>query len=105
MCVCVCVCLREEDEFSELRSDLSHSQQEVNEDDRSVDQDPDQASVSLPENQSTLVTADMGKSSCTKPEGLLSVQIQSQKCRQTDTKPAGNMKNMINEELNLTAEV
>ncbi|RXN02511.1 colorectal mutant cancer isoform X2 [Labeo rohita] len=49
----------EEDEFSELRSDLSHSQQEVNEDDRSIDQDPDQASVSLPENQSTLVTADM----------------------------------------------
>uniref|UniRef100_A0A8B9RAV1 MCC regulator of WNT signaling pathway n=1 Tax=Astyanax mexicanus TaxID=7994 RepID=A0A8B9RAV1_ASTMX len=51
--------LREEDEFSELRSELSHSQQEVNEDERSVDQDPDQASVSLPENQSTLVTADM----------------------------------------------
>uniref|UniRef100_A0A8C2KC91 MCC regulator of WNT signaling pathway n=1 Tax=Cyprinus carpio TaxID=7962 RepID=A0A8C2KC91_CYPCA len=51
--------IREEDEFSELRSDLSHSQQEVNEDDRSVDQDPDQASISLPENQSTLVTADM----------------------------------------------
>ncbi|XP_050966177.1 colorectal mutant cancer protein isoform X1 [Labeo rohita] len=51
--------IREEDEFSELRSDLSHSQQEVNEDDRSIDQDPDQASVSLPENQSTLVTADM----------------------------------------------
>ncbi|CAM4547555.1 unnamed protein product [Leuciscus chuanchicus] len=47
--------IREEDEFSELRSDLSHSQQEVNEE----DQDPDQASVSLPENQSTLVTADM----------------------------------------------
>uniref|UniRef100_A0A672RDQ5 MCC regulator of WNT signaling pathway n=1 Tax=Sinocyclocheilus grahami TaxID=75366 RepID=A0A672RDQ5_SINGR len=51
--------IREEDELSELRSDLSHSQQEVNEDDRSVDQDPDQASISLPENQSTLVTADM----------------------------------------------
>ncbi|XP_051981441.1 colorectal mutant cancer protein [Xyrauchen texanus] len=51
--------IREEDEFSELRSDLSHSQQEVNEDERSVDQDPDQASVSPPENQSTLVTADM----------------------------------------------
>ncbi|XP_048042635.1 colorectal mutant cancer protein isoform X3 [Megalobrama amblycephala] len=51
--------IREEDEFSELRSDLSHSQQEVNDDDRSVDQDPDQASISLPENQSTLVTADM----------------------------------------------
>ncbi|XP_052412965.1 colorectal mutant cancer protein isoform X4 [Carassius gibelio] len=51
--------IREEDEFSELRSDLSHSQLEVNEDDRSVDQDPDQSSISLPENQSTLVTADM----------------------------------------------
>ncbi|XP_021332394.1 colorectal mutant cancer protein isoform X2 [Danio rerio] len=51
--------IREEDEFSELRSDLSHSQQEVNEDERSVDQDPDQASLSLPENQSMLVTADM----------------------------------------------
>ncbi|XP_022521508.2 colorectal mutant cancer protein isoform X2 [Astyanax mexicanus] len=51
--------IREEDEFSELRSELSHSQQEVNEDERSMDQDPDQASVSLPENQSTLVTADM----------------------------------------------
>uniref|UniRef100_A0A8C2FZ90 MCC regulator of WNT signaling pathway n=1 Tax=Cyprinus carpio TaxID=7962 RepID=A0A8C2FZ90_CYPCA len=51
--------IREEDEFSELRSDLSHSQQEVNEDDRSVDQDPDQASISLSENQSMLVTADM----------------------------------------------
>uniref|UniRef100_A0A4W4GNH0 EF-hand domain-containing protein n=1 Tax=Electrophorus electricus TaxID=8005 RepID=A0A4W4GNH0_ELEEL len=51
--------IREEDEFSELRSELSHSQQEGNEDERSVDQDPDQASVSLPENQSTLVTADM----------------------------------------------
>ncbi|KTF92852.1 hypothetical protein cypCar_00031888 [Cyprinus carpio] len=50
---------QEEDEFSELRSDLSHSQQEVNEDDRSVDQDPDQASISLSENQSMLVTADM----------------------------------------------
>ncbi|KAJ8287213.1 hypothetical protein GJAV_G00048960 [Gymnothorax javanicus] len=49
--------IREEDEFSELRSDLSHSQQEVNEDGRSVDQD--QNSVSLPENQSTMVTADM----------------------------------------------
>lgn len=57
----ICVSLREEDEFSELRSDLSHSQQEVNDDDRSVDQDPDQASISLPENQSTLVTADMGE--------------------------------------------
>ncbi|XP_076866919.1 LOW QUALITY PROTEIN: colorectal mutant cancer protein [Brachyhypopomus gauderio] len=51
--------IREEDEFSELRSELSHSQQECNEDERSLDQDPDQASVSLPENTSTLVTADM----------------------------------------------
>ncbi|XP_028828504.1 colorectal mutant cancer protein isoform X2 [Denticeps clupeoides] len=49
--------IREEDEFSELRSELSHSQQEINEDGHSIDQD--QASVSLPENQSTLVTADM----------------------------------------------
>ncbi|XP_061119639.1 colorectal mutant cancer protein isoform X2 [Conger conger] len=49
--------IREEDEFSELRSDLSHSQPEANEDGRSVDQD--QNSVSLPENQSTMVTADM----------------------------------------------
>ncbi|KAL0965523.1 hypothetical protein UPYG_G00282430 [Umbra pygmaea] len=47
--------IREEDEFSELRSELS--QQEVNEDERSMDQDG--ASVSLPENHSTLVTADM----------------------------------------------
>ncbi|CAB1318504.1 unnamed protein product [Coregonus sp. 'balchen'] len=47
----------EEDEFSELRSELSHSQQEVNEDGHSLDQDG--ASVSLPENHSTLVTADM----------------------------------------------
>ncbi|XP_063067086.1 colorectal mutant cancer protein [Engraulis encrasicolus] len=46
--------IREEDEFSELRSELSHSQQEVNE-----DPDQEQASISLPENQSTLVTADM----------------------------------------------
>nr|XP_055054202.1 colorectal mutant cancer protein isoform X1 [Misgurnus anguillicaudatus] len=51
--------IREEDELSELRSELSHSQQEVNEDERSIDQDPDQASISLPENQSTLVTVDM----------------------------------------------
>ncbi|XP_036385416.1 colorectal mutant cancer protein isoform X4 [Megalops cyprinoides] len=49
--------IREEDEFSELRSELSHSQQEANEDGRSVDQD--QNSVSMPENQSTMVTADM----------------------------------------------
>ncbi|XP_024419060.2 colorectal mutant cancer protein isoform X3 [Desmodus rotundus] len=49
--------IREEDEYSELRSELSQSQQEVNEDSRSVDQD--QTSVSIPENQSTMVTADM----------------------------------------------
>lgn len=53
------VFFREEDEFSELRSELSHSQQEVNEDGQSVDLD--QSSVSVPENQSTLVTADMGE--------------------------------------------
>lgn len=53
------VFLREEDEYSELRSDLSQSQHEVNEDSRSVDQD--QASVSVPENQSTVVTADVGE--------------------------------------------
>lgn len=52
---------REEDEYSELRSELSQSQQEVNEDSRSMDQD--QTSVSIPENQSTMVTADMGESS------------------------------------------
>ncbi|XP_066469491.1 colorectal mutant cancer protein isoform X1 [Tiliqua scincoides] len=49
--------IREEDEYSELRSELSHSQHEVNEDSRSMDQD--QTSVSVPENQSTMVTADM----------------------------------------------
>ncbi|KAJ8338686.1 hypothetical protein SKAU_G00354720 [Synaphobranchus kaupii] len=49
--------IREEDEFSELRSELSHSQPEGNEDEHSVDQD--QNSVSMPENQSTMVTADM----------------------------------------------
>lgn len=54
--------LREEDEYSELRSELSQSQHEVNEDSRSVDQD--QTSVSIPENQSTMVTADMGESAC-----------------------------------------
>uniref|UniRef100_A0A8C2NXD1 Harmonin-binding protein USHBP1 PDZ-binding domain-containing protein n=1 Tax=Capra hircus TaxID=9925 RepID=A0A8C2NXD1_CAPHI len=47
----------EEDEYSELRSELSQSQHEANEDSRSVDQD--QTSVSVPENQSTMVTADM----------------------------------------------
>ncbi|XP_062411229.1 colorectal mutant cancer protein isoform X1 [Sardina pilchardus] len=46
--------IREEDEYSELRSELSHSQQEAND-----DPDQEQASISLPENQSTLVTADM----------------------------------------------
>lgn len=50
---------REEDEYSELRSELSHSQHEANEDSRSMDQD--QTSVSVPENQSTMVTADMGE--------------------------------------------
>ncbi|XP_060057273.1 colorectal mutant cancer protein isoform X3 [Erinaceus europaeus] len=49
--------IREEDEYSELRSELSQSQQEINEDSRSIDQD--QTSVSIPENQSTMVTADM----------------------------------------------
>ncbi|XP_028980896.1 colorectal mutant cancer protein isoform X2 [Esox lucius] len=49
--------IREEDEFSELRSELSQSQLEVNEDGRSLEQDG--ASVSLLENHSTLVTADM----------------------------------------------
>ncbi|XP_063280112.1 colorectal mutant cancer protein isoform X2 [Prinia subflava] len=47
--------IREEDEYSELRSELSQSQQEVNEDSRSMDQN----SVSVPENQSTMVTADV----------------------------------------------
>ena len=54
--------LREEDEYSELRSELSQSQHEANEDSHSVDQD--QTSVSVPENQSTMVTADMGKPAC-----------------------------------------
>ncbi|XP_041089032.1 colorectal mutant cancer protein isoform X2 [Polyodon spathula] len=49
--------IREEDEYSELRSELSQSQQEANEDGHSVDQD--QNSVSVPENHSTMVTADM----------------------------------------------
>nr|XP_046172921.1 colorectal mutant cancer protein-like isoform X3 [Oncorhynchus gorbuscha] len=49
--------IREEDEFSELRSELSHSQHEVNEDGRSVDQDV--ATVSLAENYSTLATTNM----------------------------------------------
>ncbi|XP_012871460.1 PREDICTED: colorectal mutant cancer protein [Dipodomys ordii] len=49
--------IREEDEYSELRSELSHSQHEVNEDSRSLDQD--QTSASIPENQSTMATADV----------------------------------------------
>ncbi|XP_043920145.1 colorectal mutant cancer protein isoform X1 [Protopterus annectens] len=49
--------IREEDEYSELRSELSQSQPEANEDSHSVEQD--QNSVSVPENQSTMVTADM----------------------------------------------
>lgn len=49
--------IREEDEYSELRSELSHSQQEANDDSRSMDQD--QTSVSVLENQSTMVTADV----------------------------------------------
>ncbi|KAM4879107.1 colorectal mutant cancer protein isoform 1-T1 [Sylvia borin] len=47
--------IREEDEYSELRSELSQSQQEVNEDSHSMDHN----SVSVPENQSTMVTADV----------------------------------------------
>ncbi|KGL72998.1 Colorectal mutant cancer protein, partial [Tinamus guttatus] len=47
--------IREEDEYSELRSELSQSQHEVNDDSRSMDQN----SVSVPENQSTVVTADV----------------------------------------------
>ncbi|XP_030639700.1 colorectal mutant cancer protein isoform X2 [Chanos chanos] len=54
--------IREEDEFSELRSELSHSQHEGNDDDEpSADQD--QTSVSLPDNQSTLAAADMNNCS------------------------------------------
>ncbi|KAM3938960.1 colorectal mutant cancer protein isoform 3-T3 [Leptodactylus fuscus] len=49
--------IREEDEYSELRSEHSHSQLEVNDDSRSMDQD--QTSVSVQENQSTMVTVDM----------------------------------------------
>ncbi|XP_013911434.1 PREDICTED: colorectal mutant cancer protein [Thamnophis sirtalis] len=49
--------IREEDEYSELRSELSQSQHEVNDDSHSMDQD--QTSASLPENQSTIVTADI----------------------------------------------
>ncbi|XP_040277567.1 colorectal mutant cancer protein isoform X4 [Bufo bufo] len=49
--------IREEDEYSELRSEHSHSQLEANDDSRSVDQD--QTSVSVLENQSTMVTVDM----------------------------------------------
>ncbi|XP_053557524.1 colorectal mutant cancer protein isoform X2 [Bombina bombina] len=53
--------IREEDEYSELRSEHSHSQLEVNDDTRSLDQD--QTSVSVQENQSTMVTVDMETSS------------------------------------------
>ncbi|XP_063820208.1 colorectal mutant cancer protein isoform X2 [Pseudophryne corroboree] len=49
--------IREEDEYSELRSEHSHSQLEANEDSRSIDQD--QTSVSVQENLSTMVTVDM----------------------------------------------
>ncbi|KAM4709114.1 colorectal mutant cancer protein isoform 3-T3 [Discoglossus pictus] len=49
--------IREEDEYSELRSEHSHSQLETNDDTRSLDQD--QTSVSVQENQSTMVAADM----------------------------------------------
>ncbi|KAG8598154.1 hypothetical protein GDO81_002512 [Engystomops pustulosus] len=49
--------IREEDEYSELRSEHSHSQLEANDDTRSMDQD--QNSVSVQENQSTMVTVDM----------------------------------------------
>ncbi|XP_031752207.1 colorectal mutant cancer protein isoform X3 [Xenopus tropicalis] len=49
--------IREEDEYSELRSEHSHSQLETNDDSRSMDQD--QTSVSVQENQSTMVTVDM----------------------------------------------
>ncbi|KAM4808867.1 colorectal mutant cancer protein isoform 2-T2 [Rhinophrynus dorsalis] len=49
--------IREEDEYSELRSEHSHSQLEANDDSRSMDQD--QTSVSVQENQSTMVTMDM----------------------------------------------
>lgn len=47
--------IREEDECSDLRSDLSHSQHEANEDSRSMDQDQ----TSGPENQSMLVSVDV----------------------------------------------
>lgn len=50
---------REDCEFSELHSEFNHSQQEATED---VDQDQ-VSCVSLLENQSVLVTADMGKES------------------------------------------
>ncbi|KAM5193049.1 colorectal mutant cancer protein isoform 1-T1 [Mantella aurantiaca] len=49
--------IREEDEYSELRSEHSHSQLEANDDSRSIDQD--QTSVSVLDNQSTMVTVDM----------------------------------------------
>lgn len=78
---------REEDEYSELRSELSQSQQEVNEDSRSMDQD--QTSVSIPENQSTMVTADMGESSqasCQAGFWLLGCKRNLRNTRQPDLK-------------------
>ncbi|KAM4051648.1 colorectal mutant cancer protein isoform 2-T2 [Anomaloglossus baeobatrachus] len=47
--------IREEDEYSELRSEHSHSHLETNDDSRSMDQDQ----TSAQENQSTMVTVDM----------------------------------------------
>ncbi|KAM4615331.1 colorectal mutant cancer protein isoform 2-T2 [Polymixia lowei] len=49
--------IREEDEFSELGSKLSQSHREANEEESSLDQD--RLSLSLPENHSKLVTADI----------------------------------------------
>ncbi|XP_072439977.1 colorectal mutant cancer protein isoform X5 [Chiloscyllium punctatum] len=49
--------IREDDECSELRSELSHSHQEANDDAQSIDQD--QTSASVPENQSMMVSADI----------------------------------------------
>uniref|UniRef100_A0A8D0CHY4 MCC regulator of WNT signaling pathway n=1 Tax=Scleropages formosus TaxID=113540 RepID=A0A8D0CHY4_SCLFO len=49
--------IREEDELSELRSELSHSQQEMNEDELSVDHG--QNSSSMHEDQTSRIAADM----------------------------------------------
>ncbi|XP_043370668.1 colorectal mutant cancer protein isoform X3 [Dermochelys coriacea] len=49
--------IREEDEYSELRSELSQSQHEANED--STQHGPGSDFCSVPENQSTMVPADM----------------------------------------------